>query len=425
MDPAQAAHAVFHVTPYTGYVYPNETVVPWSILIVIYPYLTGLVAGAFTVSSFYHVFGIERFKPVARFALIAALSFMVVVPLTLLSHLGHPERAFNAMMTPHTTSAMAIFGYVASFYVILLMLEIWFMFREDIVHNARHDRTWKRPFYRLMTLGSYEINELTRRYDHKWLMALAIIGIPAAHGLHGYVGFVFGSLKSREWWSSDLMPVIFLFSAIVSGISVLIIFYMLISLIRRVRIDEDCIKGMVLALWGFLMFTVTLEGVEFFALMYRAREGIEIIREYKDGPLFWRFTVMQIGIGALLPVLIMTLMVYFRTAGRKLLLGAFVSASLVLVSVIFMRYNVVIGGQEISKTMKGLLDYSVPYFGQEGWLMAAALLSTPLLFMYILTRFFNPWDDTAPVRAGGAHTRDSCRLGAGEQAPVSEGGASG
>ena len=45
------------------------------------------------------------------------------------------------------------------------------------------------------------------RYDRKWIFALAVIGIPGAHGLHGYVGFMFGSLKSREWWSSDLMPV--------------------------------------------------------------------------------------------------------------------------------------------------------------------------------------------------------------------------
>ena len=47
---------------YTGWVYPNETVVPWWVLIVVYPYLTGLVAGAFTVSSLYQVFGFERLR---------------------------------------------------------------------------------------------------------------------------------------------------------------------------------------------------------------------------------------------------------------------------------------------------------------------------------------------------------------------------
>lgn len=385
-------HALFHASPFTGYVYPNETVVPWSILIVIYPYMTGLVAGAFTVSSLYHVFGIERFKSLSRFALITALCFMVFVPVTLLSHLGHPERAFNAMITPHTTSAMAVFGYVASFYVCLLVLEIWFIFREDIVAGAQTASGWKRHVYRVLTLGSYEINETTRHYDHKWTLALAIIGIPAAHGLHGYVGFLFGSVKAREWWSSDLMPVIFLFSAVISGVAVLIVMYTVIAKFRKMKIDEPAMKGMMLTLWGFLMFTVLLELVEFGALAYRAREGTEVIMEYvSHGPMFWRFAVIQIGLGAFVPILILTYMVFRGTSGKALLTGTVISAVLVLISVLFMRYNVVIGGQEISKTMKGIVHYHPPLWGREGLLAAGLILMAPLGLYFLLTRLFNPW----------------------------------
>src|ERR1700741_391197 len=114
---------LFSIMPFTGYVYPNETVIPWTVLIVVYPYLTGLVAGAFTVSSLYQVFGMQRFKPVAHFALLPSLCFMLFVPMPLLLPLGHPERAFNSTITPHGTSAMAMFGYFASFYVCLLVLE--------------------------------------------------------------------------------------------------------------------------------------------------------------------------------------------------------------------------------------------------------------------------------------------------------------
>src|SRR5512135_2655233 len=98
-----------NIAPFIGYVYPNETVIPWSVLIVVYPYLTGLVAGAFTVSSLYQVFGMKRFKPVAHLALLASLCLMIFVPSPLLLHLGHPERAFNAVFTPHWTYAMAMF----------------------------------------------------------------------------------------------------------------------------------------------------------------------------------------------------------------------------------------------------------------------------------------------------------------------------
>ena len=131
---------LLHLAPFIGYVYPNETVIPWTVLIVVYPYITGLVAGAFTVSSLYQVFGLQRFKPVAHLALLTSLCCMFFVPAPLLLHLGHPERAFNAMITPHLTSALAIFGYVASFYVLLLMLENWFVFRPHIVHEAQRTR---------------------------------------------------------------------------------------------------------------------------------------------------------------------------------------------------------------------------------------------------------------------------------------------
>ena len=220
----------------------------------------GLVAGAFTISSLYQVFGFQQLRPVAHFALLVSLCCMVVVPLPLLLHLGHPERAFNAMITPHMTSAFAIFAYAAAFYVILLILETWFVFRPHIVHEAQRTTGPLRWIYRVATLGSYDLSDKAMSYDRKWLFVLAIIGIPGAHGLHGYVGFVFGSLKSREWWSSDLMPAIFLFSAIISGTALVIVLYVVSCKLRKVPVDLPCLKVMAYSLWGFMMFTLLLEG---------------------------------------------------------------------------------------------------------------------------------------------------------------------
>ncbi|MBI2290959.1 MAG: polysulfide reductase NrfD, partial [Betaproteobacteria bacterium] len=162
--------------------YPNDTVIAWSVMIVIYPYITGLVAGAFTVSSLYHVFGMERFNPVAQFALLTALCFMLFVPVPLLLHLGQPLRAFNAVLTPHWTSAMAAFGYFAGFYIILLMLEIWFMFRPHFVRQAQQTTGLAQTLWRGLSLGSDDLSEKAMRYDHKWMFALAVAGIPGAHG---------------------------------------------------------------------------------------------------------------------------------------------------------------------------------------------------------------------------------------------------
>ena len=380
-----------NIAPFIGYVYPNETVVPWTVLVVVYPYLTGLVAGAFTVSSLYQVFGMQRFKPVAHLALLTSLCCMLVVPTPLLLHLGHPERALNAMITPHTTSAFAIFGYAASFYVLLLLLENWFVFRPHIVRESQRAKGALRRFYHVLSLGSDDLSEKALSYDRKWIFALAVIGIPAAHGLHGYVGFVFGSLKSREWWSSDLMPAIFLFSAIISGTALVIVIYVISCRLRKVTVDLPCLKGMAYTLWGFMMFTLLLEGVEFASLVYRGREGTEMILEFVKGPLIVPFVILQFGIGSALPLVLLTLMIWRGIAGKTLIAGVFISACLVLLAVLMMRWNVVIGGQEISKTGKGLLTYTPTFLGREGLLAAASVIAAPFVLLSIMVRLFPPW----------------------------------
>ena len=384
---------LIHASPFTGYVYPNETIIPWTVLIVVYPYLTGLVAGAFTISSLYQVFGFKQLRPVAHFALLISLCCMITVPLPLLLHLGHPERAFNAMITPHATSAFAIFGYAAGFYVILLVLETWFVFRPYIVQQAQQQTGPLRMLYRILSLGSNDVSDKAMNYDRKWLFTLAIIGIPGAHGLHGYVGFVFGSLKSREWWSSDLMPVIFLFSAIISGTALVIILYVLSCQLRKVSVDLSCLKIMAYALWGFMMFTLLIEGVEFLSLVYRGREGVEVIMEFVKGPLIVPFFILQFGVGSVLPLAVITFMIWRGTSGTALVVGVTSSAILVLLAVLMMRYNVVIGGQEISKTAKGLLAYHPPIFGREGLLAAGIVLLVPMILLSVLVRLFPPWHD--------------------------------
>ncbi|SPE30334.1 conserved membrane hypothetical protein [Burkholderiales bacterium] len=385
MDP------LFQAAPYSGYVYPNETVIPWSVLIVVYPYLTGLVAGSFTVSSLYHVFGMQQFRPVARFSMLLALCLMVCVPMPLLLHLGHPERAFNAMITPHLTSAFAIFGYAASFYTILLLLENWFVFRPQVVQIATEGRGPLQWICRIVSLASNDLSEHAMHYDHKWIYALSVIGIPAALGLHGYVGFVFGSLKSREWWSSDLMPPVFLLSAVISGTALVIVLYVVTSLFRKVTIEEACVKGLVYTLWAFLMFALLLEGVEFASLLYRSREGIETIMTYVSGPLVVPFFVLQLGLGSAVPLLTLTYLILRGTKGRALIAAATGSALLVLGAVLMMRWNVVIGGQEIAKTGKGLVTYEPEVLGREGLIAAGSVLFLPLVLMFLATRIVSPW----------------------------------
>ena len=210
-----------------GFIYPNEVELQWSVLIVLYPFITGLVAGAFILASLERVFNVSAVKPTYRLALLTALAFLIVAPLPLQMHLGHPERSFEMYITPHTESAMAMFGFVYLWYLMgVLVLEIWFDYRKDLVLTWQASTGLKRQFYGALTLWSDDISPEALRIDDKIGRFITIVGIPSAFLLHGYVGFIFGSVKANPWWSTPLMPVVFLFSAIVSGVAAVMLLYM-------------------------------------------------------------------------------------------------------------------------------------------------------------------------------------------------------
>src|ERR1700747_2664776 len=135
--------------------YPNEVELQWSVLIVLYPFITGLVAGAFILASLERVFRVQEVRPTYRLALLTAPSFLLVAPLPLQLHLGHPERSYEMYLTPPRTSAMAMFGFVYLWYLMaVLVLEIWLDYRRDIVLLSQSSTAWERALYSVMTLGA-------------------------------------------------------------------------------------------------------------------------------------------------------------------------------------------------------------------------------------------------------------------------------
>ena len=375
----------YHVAPFTGFTFPNETEVPWSELIVIYPYITGLVAGAFVISSLHHVFGMERFAPISRFALLTSLCFMFFAPTPLLFHLGQPTRALNAVITPHWTSAMAAFGYVAAFYVCLLLLEVWFSFRADIVAMSKSRTGIMQKVYQALTLGSDDVSPRALATDHTIARRLAMIGIPGACGLHGYVGFLFGSLKTREWWSSDLMPIIFLLSAIGSGVGLLIVIYVITSWWRKKPTDEGAMQGLLYVLWSGVVIVMVIEALEMVQMIYKAREGVEGVFALIEGPIHVGMT-LQWG-GSLLALLITSIMMLRTPKGKTLVFWLFISGLSMMIGVLAMRWNVVIGGQELSKTMRGLMTFYPEAYGRESLITVSMLFTAPFVTLYLAQKF--------------------------------------
>jgi Ni/Fe-hydrogenase subunit HybB-like protein len=368
-----------------NYVFPNELHVTWSVMIVLYPFITGLVAGAFIVSSLYHVFGRTELKAVARFSLASAFVFLLFAPIPLQIHLGHPERSLNIMITPNFSSAMAGFGYIYTTYLILVVLEIWFVMRSDFVARA-HGTGPAAWICRIVLLGDLREDEASKRADKKIAKFLAGLGIPLACLLHGYVGFLFGSLKANPWWSTALMFVIFIFSAIVSGISVLIFHYFLVSWINRWKVDGQCVRAMAKYLWGFMIIAVALELLEVLSIAYKQTEEWEILGVLIQRKLFWTYVVLQLSVFSLVPFLLLAVTALFRLRERVANALIVTSATMLLGQVLLMRWNVVIGGQLLSKSLRGFTSYLPGIWEKEGLVMAAVIFTMPFVILYVFHR---------------------------------------
>src|SRR5674476_109523 len=257
-----------------GFIYPNEIELSWSILIVLYPFITGLVAGAFILASLERVFNVKALKPTYVIALLTSFAFLLVATMPLIFHLGQPLRAWEIMMTPHLTSAMAIFGFVYLWYLmIVLVLEIWFDYRYDLVLWARESTGVKKFIYRALSLGSDDISPKSIKLDNKLGYIITVIGIPSAFLLHGYVGFIFGSIKANPWWSTVLMPVIFLLSAMVSGIALVMLLYMLTTKLRKLPIDMPCVDTTAMYLFYIFIIDFSLEMLDLIHRIYEADES--------------------------------------------------------------------------------------------------------------------------------------------------------
>jgi Ni/Fe-hydrogenase subunit HybB-like protein len=377
----------------TGYIYPNEIELYWRMLIVIYPYITGLVAGAFILASLVKVFNVKELQPTYRLSLLTSLAFLIVAPLPLLAHLGHPERSFEIFLTPNKSSAMAMFGFVYVWYLMaVLLLEIWFDYRKDLIMWADKEKGLRRLIKRIITLFSTDTSERAVKFDKKAVKIITIIGIPSAFLLHGYVGFIFGSVKANPWWSSVLMPIVFLFSAIVSGIALVLLIYMVVTLVRR----QELVMASLDKLANYLFFTMivafSLEALDFIHRLYESEESITILSQLISGKLFVSLVVIQFLLGMILPLGALAAVKLFRVPAELRRHVYFVSALLVQVGIFTTRWNVVIGGQLFSKSFRGLTAYKMTLGGMEGLLVSLAFLILPFVILYILVKILPPWE---------------------------------
>ncbi len=396
------------------FVYPNEFIY-WSIQIVMYPFMTGLVAGAFVLSSLYHVFGIRQLKDMARFALVFSFALLFVAPLPVILHLQFPFRALELFMTPHFTSAIAAFGVVFSIYAAIVASELWFLYRKHFVEvslklRKKQDKTSGERFqyflFSLLTLGVYDVSEEILHKDEKAIKVLAGIGIPVACFLHGYAGFIFGSVKANALWMTPLMPVIFIMSAVVSGIALCMLTYIITMEIKKflasrrnasrgafrtkeeiIGVEVNVIRITAKYLVFFLIAAISLELLDLIFRGYTAVKSWDVLRSVIYERDFYDIFIMQYGIGNLIPLIL------FLIPGLTIR-RAVIGVLLVLFGVFMMRWNVVIGGQAFSLSFAGYMHYHLPIIPhdwatfKEGLFGALGIFIMPFVLFWVLAKIF-------------------------------------
>jgi Ni/Fe-hydrogenase subunit HybB-like protein len=396
------------------FVTPNEYIY-WSIQIVMYPFMTGLVAGAFVLSSLYHVFGVQQLKDMARFALVFSFALLFAAPMPIVLHLQFPFRGIEIFMTPHFTSAIAAFGIVFFTYGAIVASELWFLYRRHFVNVAlalreKRDRTLgeqiKYVIFCTLTLGVYDVSEESLHRDEKAIKFLAGLGIPVACFLHGYAGFIFGSVKANALWMTPLMPVIFIMSAIVSGIALCMLTYIATMEIRKFlaarkrassarfqtseqikSVEISVIRMTAKYLLAFLVAAISLELLDLIFRGYTAVKSWDVLRSVIYERDFADIFILQYGLGNLVPLILLL------TPGltiRRTIIGVL----LVLFGVFMMRWNVVIGGQAFSLTFAGYMHYHLPIIPhdwetfKEGLFGALGIFIMPFVLFYVISKIF-------------------------------------
>jgi Ni/Fe-hydrogenase subunit HybB-like protein len=253
-----------------------------------------------------------------------------------------------------------------------------------------------------MTLGSSNISERSLAIDERVGWIVTIIGIPSAFMLHGYVGFIFGSIKANPWWSSPLMPVVFIFSAMVSGIAAVMLLYMGVTKLRGLKIDMRCVDSIAMYLFYIFIIDFSLEMLDLIHRIYEADESFRSLNFMVHTKLYFSHIVIQIFLGTVTPLvlLFLTQVVKFPEIVRKRIYAT--SGSLALIGIFAMRWNVVIGGQLFSKSFLGYTTYKMALVTKEGLLAAVALTILPFIFLWILVKLLPPWNEKSEHQAVAA-----------------------
>ncbi|MBI4454400.1 MAG: polysulfide reductase NrfD [Acidobacteria bacterium] len=192
--------------------------VTWGIYIVNFIFCVGLSAGGIAVSGLVHACRIRKLKPVALIAEILALSFLVMAAICILLDMGHPERALFVLLHANLRSPLLWDATVITVYLALCVALLWSSLRSELQELPPHFQMG-----RLLSWVAGPRTELARQKNERLLQRLSLISIPGALALHSVTAWILGLAKGQPGWNTAILAPLFIASALVSGIGVVIL----------------------------------------------------------------------------------------------------------------------------------------------------------------------------------------------------------
>ena len=298
----------------------------WGLYIISFMFFVGLSAGGLIIASAGRLFGVERFAPIVRLAVVEATVTIATAALLIIPDLGHVQHIFNLVIHPHWLSPMIWDLTVILVYLVLSLLYLWLYTRRDLAARG----SW-------LALGTKDTGQAGRDRDHHLTYILAWIALPAAVLVHSITAWIFGLQISRGFWYSAIMPPLFISSALVSGLALVTIVAFVVRRSGRVSFGDDLgsflggLLAVFLAVEAFLVLCEVLAG-------YYPGIPTDAVHQLFTGRYAPGFSV-EIIVGLILPFILLAV-----AAWRRRPQVVVIASVLALIGIFVHRANLIVIG---------------------------------------------------------------------------------
>jgi Ni/Fe-hydrogenase subunit HybB-like protein len=264
--------------------------VPWGLWITIDLSSIALAAGAFSLCAGVYLFGLKRYQPIARTATFVGLIGYTMAMLALILDIGKPERFWKAVVYWNTHSLMWEVTMCVVLYLTVLVFETM-----PIIANFE----WLRKRFP-------KIASLLERVHH-YAPFLAIVGLGLSSLHQSSLGAVYGVIKARPFWFKPEMSVLFMFSAIVGGISLTLFASMLASrLTNKAKVNDALIERVAQFVGYLLIGYFYFRFWDALSTTYTYDPGrSEGLRFLTKGPFAFNFWVVEMLLGMVVPMILL------------------------------------------------------------------------------------------------------------------------